>query len=193
MPSLWDKIIEHDLVNNGFIFPYKELYDYWQKNSQPNIDKYIIFADDDYRDQFSNGSEIISYDALISILKQTEKCYKEILKDIPSIVFDYNKISNWIDTQIKRLRNERGIFPGLGTLLLSTEKFTTQVDDEDKNIALDIIKNVSFDGTPNSVDELNNAIDNYNDNFSATQKTKAKKFINDKLKTIKNLSRFICS
>ena len=91
LPSLWDKIIEHDLNNNGFIFPYKELYDYWQENSQLNIDKYIIFAEDDYRSEFSNGSELLSYDALISILKQAKKCYKEISKDIPSIDFDYNK------------------------------------------------------------------------------------------------------
>lgn len=193
MPSLWDKIIEHDIVNNGFVFPYKELYDYWQSNSQPNIDKYIIFADDDYRDQFSNGSELISYDALISILKQSKKCYKEISTDIPAIIFDYNKISNWIDTQIERLQNERGIYPGLGTLFLSSEKFTTKVDDENKNIALDIIKNISFDGTQDSVNKLNKAIDNYNGEFSTTQKAKVKKYIQEKLKIIKNLSRFICT
>ena len=193
MPSLWDKIIEHDLVNNGFVFPYKELYDYWKENSQPNIDKYIIFADDDYRNEFSNGSELISYDALISILKRAKQCYKEISTDIPVISFDYNKISNWIDTQIKRLQNERGIYPALGTLLLSSEKFATKVDDEDKNIALDIIKDLSFDGTQDSVNELNKLIENYNGDFTATQKAKAKKFIADKLKIIKNLSRFVCS
>ncbi|MGI5172935.1 AAA family ATPase [Treponema sp. OMZ 840] len=192
-PYLWDKIIEHDIVNNGFVFPYKELYDYWQSNSQSNIDKYIIFADDDYRDQFSNGSELISYDALISILKQAKKCYKEISTDIPAIIFDYNKISNWIDTQIERLQNERGIYPALGTLLLSSEKFTIKVDDENKNIALDIIKNISFDGTQDSVSELNKAIDNYNGDFSTTQKAIAKRYIQEKVKIIKNLSRFICT
>lgn len=191
-PSLWDKIIEHDIVNNGFIFPYKKLYDYWQANSQSNIDKYILFADDDYRDQFSNGSELISYDALISILKKAKKCYKEISTDIPTIIFDYGKISSWIDSQIERLQNERGIYPGLGTLLLSSGKFTTKINDEDKNIALDIIKNISFNGTQDSINELNKAIDDYNGEFSATQKAKAKKFIKDNLKTIKNLSRFIC-
>lgn len=40
---------------------------------------------------------------------------------------------------------------------------------------------------------MNKAIDNYNGDFSATQKAKAKKFISDRLKIIKNLSRFICS
>lgn len=193
MPSLWDKIIEHDIVNNGFVFPYKELYDYWKENSQPNIDKYIIFADNDYRNEFSNGSELISFDALLSILKRAKQCYKDIATDIPSITFDYNKISNWIETQIERLQNERGIYPGLGTLLLSSGKFLTKVEEEDKNIALDIIKNLSFDGSQNSINELNNAIDNYNGNFTATQKAKAKKFINDNIKKIKNLSRFICS
>lgn len=192
-PGLWDKIIEHDIVNNGFIFPYKELYDYWQAKSQPNIDKYILFADNDYRDQFSNGSEWISYDALISILKKAKKCYTEISKDIPTIIFNYGKISSWIDTQIERLQNERGIYPGLGTLLLSSGKFKSKVNDEEKNIALDIIKNISFDGTQDSVNALNQAIDDYNGKFSTTQKALAKKFINDNLKTIKNLSRFICS
>lgn len=192
-PGLWDKIIEHDIVNNGFIFPYKELYDYWQAKSQPNIDKYILFADNDYRDQFSNGSEWISYDALISILKKAKKCYTEISKDIPTIIFNYGKISSWIDTQIERLQNERGIYPGLGTFLLSSGKFKSKVNDEEKNIALDIIKNISFDGTQDSVNALNQAIDDYNGKFSTTQKALAKKFINDNLKTIKNLSRFICS
>lgn len=193
MPSLWDKIIEHDLDNNGFVFPYKELYEYWIANSQPNIDKYIIFADDDYRDEFSNGSELISYDALISILRQAKKCYKEISTDIPTISFDYNKISNWIDSQIERLQNERGIFPAFGTLLLSSGKFETKINDEDKNIALDIINNISFEGTQDSINELNIAIDNYNGDFTATQKAKAKKFINDNIKKIKNLSRFVCN
>ena len=193
MPSLWDKIIEHDLTNNGFIFPYKELYGYWKKNSQLNIDKYIIFADDDYRDEFSNGSETISYDALISILKRAKQCYKELSTDIPEIVFDYDKISNWIDTQIERLQNERGIYPGFGALLLSSEKFTTKINDEDKNIALDIIKNISFDGSQDSINDLNTAIDNYAGVFSATQKAKAKKFIQENSIIIKNLSRFICS
>lgn len=193
MPSLWDKIIEHDLTNNGFVFPYKELYSYWKKNSQLNIDKYIIFADDDYRNEFSNGSEMISYDALISILKRAKQCYKELSTDIPEIVFDYNKISNWIDTQIERLQNERGIYPGFGVLLLSSEKFTTKINDEDKNIALDIIKNISFDGSQDSINDLNTAIDNYTGVFSATQKAKAKKFIQENSIIIKNLSRFICS
>lgn len=193
MPSLWDKIIEHDLTNKGFVFPYKELYDYWKKNSQLNIDKYIIFADDDYRDEFSNGSEVISYDALISILKRAKQCYKELSTDIPEIVFDYDKISNWIDTQIERLQIERGIYPGFGTLLLSSEKFTTKINEEDKNIALDIIKNISFDGSQDSINELNTAIDNYAGEFSTTQKTKAKKYIQENIKIIKNLSRFICS
>lgn len=188
MPSLWDKIIEHDLTNKGFVFPYKELYDYWKKNSQLNIDKYIIFADDDYRDEFSNGSEVISYDALISILKRAKQCYKELSTDIPEIVFDYDKISNWIDTQIERLQIERGIYPGFGTLLLSSEKFTTKINEEDKNIALDIIKNISFDGSQDSINELNTAIDNYAGEFSTTQKTKAKKYIQENIKIIKNLS-----
>lgn len=193
MPSLWDKIIEHDLTSNGFVFPYKELYDYWKENSQLNIDKYIVFADDDYRDEFSNGSELISYDALISILKRAKQCYKEISTDIPAIIFDYDKISKWIDTQIDRLQNERGIYPGFGTLLLSSEKFTTKIGDEDKNIALDIIKNISFDGTLDSVNDLSKAIDNYDGDFTVTQKAKAKKYIQDNIKIIKNLSRFICS
>jgi ATP-dependent exoDNAse (exonuclease V) alpha subunit len=189
MPVLWDKIIEHDIIKNGFIIPYKELYDYWVKNAQPDIDKYILFVDDDYRNEFSNGSELVSYDALLSILGKSKDILLAISRDIPSIILDYANKSKWIDAQITQLIKERGIFPAIGDLLLASNNFIIQIANEDKNIALDILKKVLFDGSKESVDLLKNAID-HETRLTTKQKEISKLFITEKLRLINNLSRF---
>jgi ATP-dependent exoDNAse (exonuclease V) alpha subunit len=192
VPVLWDKVLEHDIVNDGFLIPYKELYDYWVKNNHLDIDEYLLFVDDDYRIEFSNGSEPVSYDALLSILKKAKNILLAISNDIPSIILDFAANAKWIDTQISRLTRERGIFPGIGNLLLASGIFIIQVENEDKNIALDILKHISFDGSPESIAALMNEIDN-EQRLTAKQKEKAKLLISDNLKTLYNLSRFTFS
>jgi len=189
MPVLWDKIIEHDISNNGFLIPYKELYNYWVKNAQPDMDKYILFVDDDYRNEFSNGSELVSYDALLSILGKSKDILIAISRDIPSIILDYANKSKWIDAQITQLIKERGIFPAIGNLLLASNNYIIQIANEDKNITLDILKKVLFDGSKESVDLLISAID-HETRLTIKQKEKSKLFITEKLSLINNLSRF---
>jgi hypothetical protein len=189
MPVLWDKVIEHDIMNNGFLIPYKELYDYWIKNAQPDIDDYILFADNDYRTEFSNGSEPVSYDALLSILEKSKDILLAISRDIPSITLDYSGKSKWIEARITQLTKERGIFPGIGSLFLASDNFIIQIANEDKNIALDILNNILFDGSNESVELLKKTIDN---ETRLTKKLieKSKLFITDNLKLIYNISRF---
>jgi ATP-dependent exoDNAse (exonuclease V) alpha subunit len=192
IPILWDKVIEHDIVNNGFIIPYKELYDYWVKNNQPDIDDYILFVDDDYRNEFSNGSEPISYDALLSILQKAKDIFLAISKNISEISTDYASKSKWIETQIKQLTKERGIFPAIGNLLLASNNFIISVEGEDKNIALDILKSIIFDGSKNSIELLIKTISD-NVRLSTKQKEKLKIFLSGKSSFIYNLSRFMLS
>lgn len=189
MPVLWDKVIEHDILANGFFIPYKELYNYWVKNNQLDIDDYILFVDDDYRNEFSNGSEPVSYDALLSILEKAKKILLAISKDIPEIVFDYASNSKWIDAQIKRLTRERGIFPAIGNLFLASNNFIIPIKNEDKNIALDILKPVLFHGSKNSFELIKATIDSET-RLTSKQKEKAKLFIANKAQLINNLSRF---
>jgi ATP-dependent exoDNAse (exonuclease V) alpha subunit len=192
MPVLWDKVIEHDIHKNGFFVPYKELYDYWVKNNQPDIDDYILFVDDEYRNEFSNGSEPVSYDALLSIFEKAKKILLAISKDIPTIAFDYASNAKWIDAQTERLARERGIFPAIGDLLLASEKFIISVENEDKNIAMDILRPFIFDGRKNSFESIKNAID-ADTRLTSKQKEKAKNFIAEKSPLINNLSRFTLS
>jgi ATP-dependent exoDNAse (exonuclease V) alpha subunit len=189
MPILWDKVIEHDIVNNGFLIPYKEIYDYWVKNAQPDIDDYILFVDDDYRAEFSNGSELISYDALLSTLERSKDVLLAISRDIPSIDVNYAHKSEWIDARIAQLTADRGIFPAIGNILLASKNFIVPVLNEDKNIALDILKEISFDGSDNSIESLKRAIDNET-RLTTKLKEKSKFFITKNLKLIYNLSRF---
>ena len=188
-PIIWDKIIEHDLLDSGLLLPYKELYDYWVINNQPDIDNYILFADSDYRSEFSNGSEPVSYDALLSILNRAKEILLEISKNIPSIAIDYSGKTGWINIQIERLIKERGIFPAIGNLFLASDYFAINHENGEKNIALDILKAVSFDGTNASIELLKNIIENELQ-LTSKQKEKAKLFISDNLKLINNLSRF---
>jgi ATP-dependent exoDNAse (exonuclease V) alpha subunit len=192
MPLLWEKVIEHDLLNNGFLIPYKKLYDYWIKNNQPDIDKYLLFVDDDYRTEFSNGSECVSYDALLSILTKAKDILLAISNDILSIDLDFAAKSKWIEAQIGRLSGERGIFPGIGNLLLASGIFIIQVEGEEKNIALDLLKHISFDGSPESINALINVIDNES-RLTVKQREKAKLFISARLKILYNFSRFTFS
>jgi len=189
MPVLWDKIIEHDIVNNGFLIPYKELYDYWTKNAQPDIDKYILFVDDDYWNEFSNGSEPVSYDALLNILEKAKDILLAISQDIPSITIDYSNKYKWIEERITQITKERGIFPAIDNLLLATNNFKVSIANEEKNIALDIIKNVLFDGSNESIKLFENVIE-HEEKLSKKQIEKAKIFISKNLKLIYNLSRF---
>jgi hypothetical protein len=192
MPILWDKVIEHDLVNNGFLIPYKELYDYWVKNNQPDIDEYLLFVDDDYRTEFSNGSEPVSYDALLSVLKRAKDVLLALFNDIPSIYLDFAAKAKWIDAQVGRLSRERGVFPGIGNLLLAFKMFIITVEDEEKNIALDLLKHISFDGSPESIKAWLDVID-HEPRLTGKQKEKAKLFTSEKLKLLYSLSRFTFS
>jgi ATP-dependent exoDNAse (exonuclease V) alpha subunit len=190
IPLVWEKIIEHNLVNDGFLLPYKELYEYWLKKNQPDIDDYILFIDDDYRLEFSNGSELVSYDALLSILKNAKEILLNIARDISSITLDFDAESTWIDAQINRLIKERGIFPAIGTLLLATDKFKIKVKDEDKNIALNLLKEIQVDNTINSLKQFDAIIDK-NESLTSKQKEKAKFYITENTKLLLNLSRFV--
>jgi ATP-dependent exoDNAse (exonuclease V) alpha subunit len=192
MPVLWDKVIEHDLANNGVLIPYKELYDYWVKNNQPNIDKYLLFVDDDYRIEFSNGSEPVSYDVLLSVLKRAKDILLALSNDIPSIHLDFAANAKWIEGQVGRLSNERGVFPGIDNLLLASKMFIITVEGEEKNIALDLLRHISFNGSPESIRALLNIID-HEPKLTGKQKEKAKLFISDKLKLLYDLSRFTFS
>jgi len=189
MPVIWDKVIEHDLINNGFIMPYKELYDYWVKNNHCDIDDYILFVEDEYREEFSNGSEPVSYDALLNILKKAKEIFLAIASNIPEIHCDYSSKANWIDVQIKQLIVERGIFPAIGNLLLASNNFIIPGNGEEKNIALDIIKSILFDGSYKSIEFLCNKIDNEKQ-LTSKQKEKAKQYISENADIIHNLSRF---
>ena len=189
MPFLWDKIIEHDIINNGFLIPYNGLYDYWIKNNQPDIDDYILFVDDDYRDEFSNGSEVISYDALLSILEKSKEILLSISQNIPSIIHDYSEKSEWINTQIRKLTKDRGIFPSIGNLFLASKNLVVSTENGEKNIALDIFNSFVFDGKQDSIEKLKNVIDSES-RLTTKLREKAKLFITNNLKQILNLSRF---
>ena len=189
MPTVWDKVIEHNIVKDGFLLPYKELYEQWLKGSLSDIENYILYVDDEYRVEFSNGSEHVSYDALLSILKNAKNIFLDISRDIHTMGTDYARISSWIDAQTKKLKKERGIFPALGNLLLASDNFIINVEGEEKNIALDIIKSISYDGSSKSIESINRNIDN-EERLTQKQKSSSKLFISKNLDLINNLSRF---
>ncbi|GHV37291.1 hypothetical protein AGMMS49546_04600 [Spirochaetia bacterium] len=189
MPVLWDKVIEHNLLNDGFILPYKELYEYWEKNNQPDVNQYLLFIDDDYREEFSNGSEPVSYDALLNIFKAAKEVLLRISQDITSIDVNYAEKAQWIDEQSERLKKERGVFPAIGKLLLACKKFVIQVNGEDKNIALELLKNVSSENSTDSIKSLCDAMDS-DKYLTGRVKEKANLFIAENQKLLLNMSRF---
>lgn len=114
---LWETMLGHSIREdrkNGFLLPYREMMDYAKEHPDFDLSSITVFADDEYFDQFSYVTEHLSYDAVISVLLQIIKSLRIIKKCIPG---PWSECITWTRKRLDEVWHERGLFPGLGSML----------------------------------------------------------------------------
>lgn len=112
----WDRCIEHTLTpteNDGFLLPYHEILEYQKETgAELELKEYAAYATDFM--QFSYASELVEHDTAIDSLL----AIAESLKKASTLLGNsYRKELDWIDTEISRIWDMRGAFPGMGAVL----------------------------------------------------------------------------
>lgn len=114
---LWETMLGHSIRDDrkdGFLLPYSEMMDYAAEHPDFDIRTVTVFAEDDYFDEFSYATEQLSYDAVISVLLQSIKALEIIKECIPG---NWNDCIDWAKKELLEVWNDRGPFPGLGSML----------------------------------------------------------------------------
>lgn len=112
----WDRCVEHTLTKDnpeGFLLPYHELIEL-SKTNEIELHDFAVVAPD-YA-QFSYASELVDHDTAIdSLLKIAESMRKS--ESVLNKTF--KKELEWIDTEVSKIWDMRGAFPGMGPVLSS--------------------------------------------------------------------------
>lgn len=118
---VWETMICHSIredCKNGFMMPYQELMVYAEQHAEFNITEAVVFEPESCRDEFSYATEHLTYDAVIEVLLQTRKVLN-LIKDIKLDGKNWTDCINWINECIDEVWRDRGLFPGLGPMLLA--------------------------------------------------------------------------
>lgn len=118
----WERSITHSLAGaspDGFIIPFRQIEDYAREHPETPVDDLLLFAPDEYRQEFSYGCEHISPDALIITLNRARELMQTYMKlgfePLPGTTWEAQ--AEWCAKQLDRAWRERGPFPGLGAVL----------------------------------------------------------------------------
>lgn len=114
---LWEAHICHSIRNDfkdGFLIPYEKIMKYAEEHPEFDVKSTFVMAPSDYFDEFSYATEHVSQDATIEVLLSCMKAFKIINTILDD---DYSNVLQWIDKQLNDVWNERGAFPGLGSML----------------------------------------------------------------------------
>jgi energy-coupling factor transporter ATP-binding protein EcfA2 len=114
---LWEHNIEHSIRpqgKDGFMMPYQQLLALAEQDDGIDLVECTSFAPDEYLENYSYGSELLSQDGAIASLLSLEKAIKAMrgLLEAP-----WEEYLQWIDKELNRLWQVRGAFPGLGAAL----------------------------------------------------------------------------
>ncbi len=116
----WETMVQHTIRDNmedGFLLPYDQLVKYAEQYENFDIRTSTVFVADDFFDEFSYASEHISYDAVINVILQCLKAL-EVVKEC-GIPGNWNRCINWLNQQLIAVWEDRGAFPGLGSMLIA--------------------------------------------------------------------------
>lgn len=115
---LWERNIEHSIRpenSDGFLLPYKQLLQAAETDDSIDLTACTAFAPDEYFSSYSYGTEHLAHDGAISSLLAIEKAIKVMRQHLADEPWD--KHLAWIDSELNRLWEVRGAFPGLGAAL----------------------------------------------------------------------------
>lgn len=114
---LWERSVSHSIrpgFTDGFIFPYQQILEEAEKSDDLNPEEFVCFAPDEQFDAFSYGSEHLSHDGAISSLVACAALLKKLSGRFEG---PWEQVLSWVDSQLNRLWEARGAFPGLGSAL----------------------------------------------------------------------------
>ncbi|WP_186430048.1 AAA family ATPase [Clostridium sp. BSD9I1] len=119
---IWETNAAHSIRvdgNEGFLMPYLEISEYAKKHPDFDVASVTLFEAAGFRTEFSYAAEWISYDAAIDVLNQAKTVLKNIAKlKLKEANHEWVNVQlEYIDNQLKSVWNQRGIFPGLGSVL----------------------------------------------------------------------------
>ena len=113
---LWERNVGHSLrpgFADGFLFPYQEALALAELQGMVP-EELVAFAPDEYFDAYSYGSELLTHDGAVASLIGCAATLHRIRGQIEG---PWDEALAWIDTQLNRLWNARGAFPGMGSAL----------------------------------------------------------------------------
>lgn len=117
---LWETCLEHSIranANDSVFFPYDRLVEYANEHENFKIDDYILFASDDFRAEFSYGSEHLSYDGTIDTLENAKDILQKIKELFPDLEDTIDEQITWIENRLEIVWNDRWYYPGLAEIL----------------------------------------------------------------------------
>ncbi len=113
---LWERNIAHSVrpgFADGFLFPYQEALALAERDGI-DPEEFVAFAPDEHFEEFSYASELLSHDGAVASLVACAAALHRIRGRIEG---PWEQALGWIDTQLNRLWQARGAFPGLGSAL----------------------------------------------------------------------------
>lgn len=119
---IWETNTMHSIRENGkdgFLMPYLEIYEYSKENPEFDVSSVTLYEPEGFREEFSYAAEWVSYDAAIDLLNQA----KIVLNNISKLNFkraNYEWVNDqleYVNNQLINVWNQRGIYPGLGSIL----------------------------------------------------------------------------
>ena len=119
---IWETNAAHSIRvdgKDGFLMPYLEISEYVKKHPDFDVSSVTLFEPAGFRSEFSYAAEWVSYDAAIDVLNQAKTALKNIAKlKLKEANHEWVNVQlEYIDNQLKSVWNQRGIFPGLGSIL----------------------------------------------------------------------------
>ena len=114
---LWERNVGHSIrpsFADGFLFPYQEVMAAAGHGEISNPEEFVAFAPDDQFNAFSFGSELLTHDGAVASLIA---CAAGLHRIRGRIEGPWDSALRWVDTQLNRLWNARGAYPGLGSAL----------------------------------------------------------------------------
>jgi len=113
---LWERNVGHSVrpgFADGFLFPYQEALALAAREGV-DPEEFVAFAPDEHFNAYSYGSELLSHDGAVASLVA---CAATLHRIRGRIEGPWEQALAWVDTQLNRLWQARGAFPGLGSAL----------------------------------------------------------------------------
>lgn len=114
---LWERNVGHSIrpgFVDGFLFPYREVLALAAKDEGIDPEEFVAFAPDEHFDAYSYASELLTHDGAVASLIACAAALHRIRGRIEG---PWDSVLGWIDSQLNRLWQARGAFPGLGSAL----------------------------------------------------------------------------